>query len=474
MLFVGQGAVYLFSFFYAILTARYLGVQGYGTLSFALAFTGMFSVFADFGLSTLMIREVAREKNLTKKYLGNITIIKTILVLITYISIVVIINLLDYPKQTVEIVYLFAIYINISSFVTLFNSLFQAFEKMEYQSLGQIINSGLLLLGSLLIIHFGLGITGYGFLYIIVSLIILFYSAFLCVTKFTIPRFEVDWHFWKRLIKDAWPMGGMSILTLIYFRIDVIMLSLIVGEAAVGLYSAAYQLSEMTTIIPIMYITAMFPLMSRFYKKSNSSFKKTYAISVKYLTFSAIFVALIITVLAGPIINLIYGNAFTESVLALQIIIWSAAIMYITMLQGNAIITANKQSFSFKITLITAIFNILINLILIPKYSFYGASFATVLTEAFGFIMGVIFLNRWGYKINLKETFLPPFLALFGAIVITLILLMLNVNIIIITITTALIYIIIIYKSGIKTNDKVLIRDIIKSVTGDSFGNFKL
>lgn len=473
-MFIGQIAVYLFTFFYTVFTARYLGAEGYGTLAFALAFTGLFAIFSDFGLSTLMIREISRGKNLVGKYVGNIVIMKIILALATFALIVIIINLLGYPKQTVDIIYLFALYVVFNAFSQIFYAVFQAFEKMEYQSIGQILYGSLLLTGSLLIIHFGWGIIDFALLYSIISLIVLFYSALIYVKKFALPQFEVDWVFWKRLIKYAWPMGGMGIFIVIYFRIDVIMLSLIVGQGAVGLYSAAYQLSETTTIIPTMFITAIFPVMSRFYKDSKSSFMKTYAKSTKYLFFIGVLVAFIITLLAEPIISLVFGIKFSGSVFALQIIIWSAALMYITMLQGNTFIQVNKQIFSFKITIVAAIFNIALNLLLIPKYSFIGASLATVVTELFCFIFGLYFLNKWGYKIKVIDTLLPTFLALLGAVTISVLLIKLNIhNIIFVAVIASLIYVLIIYKIGINVDDKILIIDIIKSVIGDSFGVFK-
>ena len=60
------------SFFYIMYTARYLGAEGFGILSFALAFTGIFGVFADLGLSTLTIREVVRDKSSANKYIENV------------------------------------------------------------------------------------------------------------------------------------------------------------------------------------------------------------------------------------------------------------------------------------------------------------------------------------------------------------------------------------------------------------------
>jgi O-antigen/teichoic acid export membrane protein len=65
---VGQIATYVFTFFFTVFTARYLGAEGYGVLAFALAFTGIFAVLSDMGLSTLMIREISRNPNLVRKF----------------------------------------------------------------------------------------------------------------------------------------------------------------------------------------------------------------------------------------------------------------------------------------------------------------------------------------------------------------------------------------------------------------------
>ena len=84
--------------------------------SFALAFTGIFGVFSDFGLSTLTVREVARDKSLASKYLGNIAVMKLILVVITFGLIAITINLLDYLEQRIRVVYLVALSIIFGAF----------------------------------------------------------------------------------------------------------------------------------------------------------------------------------------------------------------------------------------------------------------------------------------------------------------------------------------------------------------------
>ena len=142
VLLISQIASYILSFFFIMYTARYLGAEGFGILSFALAFTGIFGVFSDLGLSTLTVREVARDKSLAGKYLGNIAVMKLILVVVTFGLIAFFINLLGYPEQTIKVVYLVALSVIFGAFSGMFNSVFQAFEQMEYQSLGRILKKG--------------------------------------------------------------------------------------------------------------------------------------------------------------------------------------------------------------------------------------------------------------------------------------------------------------------------------------------
>ena len=142
VLLISQLASYIIGFFFIMYTARYLGVAGFGILSFALAFTGIFGVFSDLGLSTLTVREVARDKSLAGKYLGNIAVMKLILVVVTFGLIALFINLLDYPEQTIMVVYLVALSVIFGAFSGMFNSVFQAYERMEYQSVGQILKRG--------------------------------------------------------------------------------------------------------------------------------------------------------------------------------------------------------------------------------------------------------------------------------------------------------------------------------------------
>ena len=129
----------ILGFFLLIYIARYLGEVGFGKYSFALAFTGLFAIIASFGMNNYIIRELARNKEQTNEYLTNILIIKLLLSFLTFGFIVLTINIMDYPQDTTYAVYLFGIYMILSSFAQTFRAVFQAFERMEYDAVVMVI-----------------------------------------------------------------------------------------------------------------------------------------------------------------------------------------------------------------------------------------------------------------------------------------------------------------------------------------------
>ncbi|WP_048191104.1 flippase [Methanobacterium sp. SMA-27] len=380
-------------FFYTIYIARFLSAEGFGILSFALAFSGIFSILADLGINTLIVREVARDKSLAKKYLENGLTIKIILSFFTLLFIAIFINLLGYPQETINVVYFISISTIITSVFGIFYSIFQANEKMEYQSLNQILNSILMFLGVIIAIKLGFGVVGFSFLYFISSLITLFSIFFIYIWKFSIVKIDIDLNFWKLIMKEALPYGLSGIFVMIYYWIDSVMLSIIAGNEVVGWYNAAYKIIYIFLSFNTLFIISIFPVMSNFYKTSHRSLKFTFERSFKYLLIISIPITIVTTLLANRIILMLYGPDYIPSIIALQILIWTLIFMFLNGIAGNLLGSVNKQPIVTKITGFGAILNILLNILLIPKFSYIGASFATVLTEFI--LMPIIIYVMW-------------------------------------------------------------------------------
>jgi O-antigen/teichoic acid export membrane protein len=445
------------SFIYIALVARYLGPQGLGDLNFAVALTAIFSVLANFGLTTLTTREVARDKSKASKYAANVIPIQLLFALISVGMIVALVNALGYSQQIIYIVYILSIGMITSTLSTLFLAIFQAFEQLEFQSMVTIITSIVPLCAAMIAILLHLGVIVFALISLLTSALGLGYVYATCVRKFFVPRLEADFTFWRGALAEAWPMAGMAISIMIYFRIDVVMISLIHDTTAVGFYSVAYTLAEASTVVASVLVASLFPILSKMHQDSKQSFRYTCALTMRYLLYLALPIAFFVTLWSMPIILLLYGDKFGPSVAALQILIWAAAIMYITIVLGTASIANNLQKLTLKVTVMSIAVNVCLNVLLIPKFSFLGASFATVVTEAFGLVAGLFFLGRYGYAFGLKRASVPPIFGLAIIGVITALLLLENVPLTLITLIDLVVYGAVIYKFGINDDDKRLI-----------------
>ncbi|MDI6645195.1 MAG: flippase [Methanobacteriaceae archaeon] len=411
LLSISQIITYALGFVFIMYSARYLGVEDFGILSFALAFSGIMMLFADLGLSTLMIREVSRDKNLTEKYIKNILSLKIILLSFTLLSSFIIILIMGYNIEIIKITVLITLYSLFSSLSIMFYSLFQAHEKLEYQSLGQVLNQSLLLLGAFFLIFNKIDIMGFALLYFIVGLIVFSYNFTVCRCRYVLPKMEIDLDFWKKLIKKALPLSILIIFSSIAFRIDIVLLSMLDSNTAVGIYSAAYRLIEILIFLPTVFVASIYPVVSRFHVSSQESLKKAYKTSFKYLTFLGLPIATGVTLLADKIILLIYGSQFAGSVIALKILIWAIPLIFLTYFSGTIVISINKQNIAVKIFLLSMIINVVLNTIFIPYFSFYAASIITIITELTELSLFSFFLFKLICNVQIKKIIIKPIIA---------------------------------------------------------------
>lgn len=399
-------------FFFVIYTTRYLGAAGFGILSFALAFTGIFGIFSDLGLQQLSTREIAINKSLASKYIRNIATIKIVLVVITFSLIALTINLLGYPAETVQVVYLIGLTVIFNAFTIMFNSIFQAFEKMEYISAGKLLNSILLLSGALFAIHENFSVDGFAKIYLLASIIVFIYSFTASAWKFVVPSIGVDYKFIKYTIKQALPFAITSISLMIYVWIDRIMLSTMVGDAAVGYYSAAYNLVNALSFIPSAFAISLFPVMSNHFKNSNNSLQIVYRQSVRYMYLLALPITIVTMLLSKRIIILIYGVEFLYSAHVLSVLIFTLFFIFMSMIMGHMQLAINREKTNTLISLIGAMLNIILNFIFIPVAGPIGAAIATVITEFIYFAGGYFVLSKENYKLDIFGITIKPLFAI--------------------------------------------------------------
>ena len=452
----GEGAIY------AILVARYLGAAGLGVLNFGLALTAVFGILATFGLTTLATREVAKDRGLARKYVANLIPMEVLLGLAAIGLIVALVNSVGYSQQTICVVYILSVGMIVSALSSLFLAIFQAFEQLEFQAAVSVIISVVPLCGVVIAILLHLSVVAFALVWLVTYGAGLAYLYGICVRRFFVPRLEADFTFWKRALTEAWPMAATAVSVIIFFRIDVVMVSLIQGTTAVGFYSVAYTLSEASLVVPSLFVASLFPVLAKLHRDSTQSFRDSCALAIKYLMYLALPMAFVVTLWAKPIVSLLFGASFDPSVGALQILIWSAALMYPSYFLGTAFVAANLQKLSLTLNSLQAALNIGLNVLLIPGYSYLGASFATVGAAAGGLALALFFLGRNGFALGLRGASLPPFFGLAVVVAISALLHLSNVPLALITIVDLIVYAAVIYRFGLNEQDKQLLLSLLK------------
>lgn len=438
--------------------ARFLGKESFGVFNFGLAFAFLFVIIADFGLSTLITREISRDKKSASKYLSNSITIKLLLSVIAFVSAYLFLNLAGYSEEVKTIAYIMLSFILLQSFTELHYAIFRAFERMHYDAFIKILRA-LTLIGMIFyLIGNGYGLLAISLAFLATEIIVLATSFFITYTRFIKISFEFDYGFSKTLLKKSSLFCLSLVFSSLYMYIDIVMLSKMRSTAEVGIYSAAANIVIALIFIPLMYGNSIYPVLSRFYINSKKSLKIAYEKSFKYMLIIGLPVAAGIWILSDKIISLLYGKEYASSAIVLTILSGYLFLKFINPVTGFALMSINKQRSRLFAQGSAAIINIILNFILIPLYGFVGAAIATLLTEIVFFIIYTSFIIKYGFKFKFILSFIhKPIIA--GSIMITSLLFI--ENIFLAVFSGMIIYFAVLYFIGIiDKEDKVLLTKI--------------
>jgi O-antigen/teichoic acid export membrane protein len=447
-LFLANVATSLLGFFSLTITGRYLGAELFGALSLAVAFTTMFAIISDLGLGTLTVREVARDKALVGKYIGNTAVMRALLATLTFGIIALAAVLFGYSQQTVLVICIVGLSVITSSFVAMYNAAFQAFEIMKYTSIGLVLNSAIFLSGVAIAAKLGLGVLVFASLYLVVGVITLFYSWAIFRLKLGPTRLEIDRAFWRPTIQMALPFALTSIFVTVFYWIDSILLSVLKGIEVVGWYNAAYRLMIVLVIVPQVVNLAVLPAMSRFYVDAKASLLLARDTYFRYMVIIGVPIGIAVTFLADKIILFIFGAGYANSIIALQILVWSSVFIFLGSPFGRFLESSNRQLTITKVAIICMVANVALNLILIPPFGLVAASVVTVVTEGVSFIL-LFYVSAISTK-NLKHN-LPAAgkTALAILVMVIIILALRSLNHIFVTLIATCVYVVALYVTGV-------------------------
>jgi O-antigen/teichoic acid export membrane protein len=372
---------------------RYLSVTGYGEYTIVFAFLGIFAVIADFGLFSITVRDIAQTPDQKEKIFGNVFTLRIILA----IGFLILAPLVAYfiPQYNHDIKAGIGICVFASFFVLLNQTLVAIFQvNLRMEKFVIIDTAGRAIILALVILCIKERL---GFLFIIAAnslgnLATLILSLVLA-RPFIKIRLRFEREYLRHLIPEVLPLGAVAILGVVYSKIDQIILSLFWGSWEVGIYGAPYKILEILVSLPVMFVGSVLPIISKYLADHDSRFFESLQRAFDFLALMALPTVFGVFAVAPAIIRVFAGHDFAPSAPLLRILILAVGLIFFGTLAGGTIIAAGLQKRLVKIYVISTAFNIVLNLILIPIYSFYAAAVTTVLTEAWA--CGAAYLIVW-------------------------------------------------------------------------------
>ena len=370
----------------AVIT-RDLGQEGFGEYTTAMTFLSFFGIIADLGLTLVTVQMISRPGVNEQKMLSNLLSLRLVSALIFLGLAPVIVLFFPYSaniKLAVTIATASFFFIALNQILV---GLFQKYLRLDKVSIAEVANRLVLLVGVIISIKFEFGLNG-----IMLSTVIASAVNFLLLFAFSrrISRIKLcfDFALWQEIISLSWPLALTITLNLIYLKADTFLLSIIPRQselgiiAEVGIYGAAYKVIDVVITFPFMFAGIILPIITLAWaKERQTDFKRVMQKSFDAMLILAFPMIVGTILLAKEIMVLVAGKDFAASGPALQILILSAGAIFMGIMFSHAVIAINKQKQIISAYLFVALSSLLIYLVVIPRFSYFGAAWATLYSE---------------------------------------------------------------------------------------------
>lgn len=372
---------------FAMLMLRVLGPSDAGQYSLAVIVVGWFDILTNFGLNTLVTREVAKERTDANRYLYNTMALRLGLWLASIPLLAAFFLMRGAVKPmsgaTVLAISLFAVGLLPSNMSASFAAVFNAYERMEVPAWVSTVTTLFKVALGTIVLLAGLSYVGLAGVSIAVNLITLAIFYVLLRRSLFRPHFEVDWAFQRRMFSVSYPLMLNLLLATLFFKMSMLLLEWMVPDDRVlGWYGAAYKYVDAVQVIPAYFTMALFPIMSRFAVGERNSLLRAYLLAIKLLLLVAIPVAFVGWGVSRELIAILGGTEYLpEGADILKVMIWYMPVGFINSVTQYVLIALDQQRFLTRAFAIGLAFNVAANVLLIRQFGYMAPAYVTIASE---------------------------------------------------------------------------------------------
>lgn len=369
------------NFFVAIYLARYLEPANFGIYNYTISYVGLFSFIAGLGIDAILSREILLDEKKRSKYLGSSLYIYIFSAFIAFfaVNMVSLIHEQDHLVQFLIFIFSLTLFFQATGvFNTYFLSYVKAKELAILQIISNVVSTALKVLGFV----FGFGLVWFISLFVIDAILYLSLS----LMTFKKLKGHIDWDFdfplMKGLVIKSLPFMLSIVAASIYMKIDQVMIRSMLGDTETGIYSVAVKLAEMWYFVPSLICASLFPAIVNAKKISVPLYYSRVTSLILLMMVTSLLFVLPLFLASGYIVNSLYGSAYSGAVEPFRVYIWSSLSIFVMPALSAFITTENLGTKLLFSTVIGAIVNVLLNLVLIPAYGILGAAMATAVSYA--------------------------------------------------------------------------------------------
>jgi O-antigen/teichoic acid export membrane protein len=382
------------SMVFMAMLARHIGDTGMGQFYLAQSLTMITTVIADFGLSTLAVRDIARQRERASVYVTSLFTTKLALLVVALAITSGLAQLGGYSPEARQAIYVIVLFQSMEALRAVSTVVFMAYERMAYESLVQLVGNAL---------YVGLGILGVALGYDLIHILLLQALAGglkfalgigLMLWRFVRPKLRVDWALSKYMLLGAMPFGVLAVISIMYENAHTLVLSYLSTEAAIGWYGAASRLTFILLIVPTAFMNAIFPVFSRLNASSQNALRVTYQKSFNYLFLLSLPISAGLFLISDQVIEFVYGPGFENAAAALRVLAWLPVLKFVGFASG-AVLNATDHQKQF--AMLEGAFmttNVVLDVLFIRWFGFLGVCYARLVVSILDFIVYSLLCHR--------------------------------------------------------------------------------
>lgn len=414
LLAVAHGASKVFSVALTAIAGRILGPAGYGFYATGSALVEVGRIVAAGGLDYLVAREVVSNPDDSSRIASNASALKIVLGVVTYALLLGLVVGLRYPDPVLTVVLILGSALFFENLSDVLDAVFQGHERVHITTIAFAVGSAVTFGAGAMALTSGYGLVGYCLAFV-GGFVVRWVLVIALGARAGMVRLRAAWvesAELRRMARVGAPLLGATVVSLLFHRVDILMLGKLVSESEVGLYAAAVRIIDVVVLAPRILATAVYPAMRRSRDEDGPAATAVFvgdSTRLSLILCSAI--GLGVWILAPLALRWIPGEAFLPATPALRILSFGIVLQSASYMIGRLLFADERETDFLWIGGISLAMNVVLNSILIPRMGIDGAAWATVAAYSANATLYFVFARRRGFPLPLHRSLLGPVLA---------------------------------------------------------------